>query len=398
MLFILIRMEKNVVLYIEGDGIGPEITRPAIKVLDAAVKAAYGNDRAIEWKKVDAGLEAEKNGGDALPEQTASLMQKYRYTLKGPLETPVGGQKRSINVRIRLMLDLYANIRPIKYMKGIDSPIKNPERIDMVVFRENTDDLYRGIEWAYDSQEAAKLRGFLKEQFNVDIENDAGIGIKPMSMMKSKRIARMALKYAIDKKRKSVTVMHKGNIMKYTEAMFKEWSYDVARSEFGDHIVEEGDLAAKYGGTVPNGKILFNDRIADNLFQQVITRPESYDVILAPNLNGDYISDAIGALIGDIGLLGGANVSENAGMFEAVHGTAPKYAGKNVANPTGIIRGGTLMLDHFGMGEASALVEKAINQAVEEQKVTQDIARYIGCKPIGTREFGDVLTGIISGE
>ena len=389
---------KNIVLYVEGDGIGPEITRPAISVIDAAVKASYGSDRSIEWKKVDAGLEAEKAHGDALPKESEELMKKYRYVFKGPLETPVGGQKRSINVRIRLMLDLYANIRPIKYVKGIDSPIKNPERVDMVVFRENTDDLYTGIEWAYDSPEAAKLRSFIKEQLGVSIDSDAGIGIKPMSMSKTKRVARMALKYAIEKKRKSITVMHKGNIMKYTEAMFKNWSYEVARQEFGSDIVEEADLAEKFSGKMPAGKLLFNDRIADNLFQQIITRPESYDVILAPNLNGDYISDAIGALIGDIGLLGGANVGDNAGMFEAVHGTVPKYAGKNLANPTGIIKGGMLMLDHLGMNDASELIEKAIEQAIDERKVTQDIARYLGCGSIGTREFGDVLVGIISGK
>ncbi|MEM3841205.1 MAG: NADP-dependent isocitrate dehydrogenase [Candidatus Micrarchaeaceae archaeon] len=389
---------KNIVLYVEGDGIGPEITRPAIDVINAAVKAAYGNDRSIQWSKVEAGLEAESKYGDALPKESEELMKKYKYVFKGPLETPVGGTKRSVNVRIRLMLDLYANIRPIKYVKGIDSPIKNPERVDMVVFRENTDDLYTGIEWPYDSQEAAKLRGFIKGQFGTNIDSDAGIGIKPMSMHKTKRIARMAIKYAIDKGRRSVTVMHKGNIMKYTEAMFKNWSYEVAREEFGNYIVEETDLSEKYSGKMPSGKLLFNDRIADNMFQQIITRPEGYDVILAPNLNGDYISDAIGALIGDIGLLGGANVGDGAGMFEAVHGTAPKYAGKNLANPTGIIKGGVLMLDYLGMHEASDLIEKAIDQAIEERKVTQDVARYLGCEPIGTKEFGKVLTDIISGK
>jgi isocitrate dehydrogenase len=377
------------ILKIDGDGIGPEITNSAVTVIDSAVRRAYKSTKKINWLTVPAGKVAQKEFGSSLPKKTIDALKRYRLLLKGPLETPVGKGIRSLNVQLRLLLDLYANIRPVKYMNGLESPIKNPERIDMVIFRENTDDLYTGIEWPYNSSEANSLRKFLKKEFKIKLDSDAGIGIKPMSKSKTERITRMALNYAIKNRRRSVTIMHKGNIMKYTEGAFREWAYSVAENEYGGKFIKENELNGSK--VLPKGKILINDRIADNMFQQIITRPESYDIILAPNLNGDYISDAAGALIGDIGILGGANIGDNGGVFEAVHGTADKYAGLNVANPMGIIKAGQMMLDHIGLGKASELISKAIDYSIKEKRVTKDIARYLGSKPLGTSEFTENL-------
>lgn len=383
--------DKPTIPFAKGDGIGPEISEAAVGVINEAVKKAYNGSRSINWLEVDAGEEAEKKSGSRLPEATVETIKKYRILFKGPLTTPVGSGFRSLNVTIRMMLDLYANIRPVKYIKGLDSPLKYPQNVDMVVFRENTDDIYTGIEWPYNSTEAEKVREFMKSTMNVSIDSDAGIGIKPIGKSKTQRITRMAIRYAIEHKRKSITVMHKGNIMKYTEGAFKDWAYEVATKEFSDKIVTEDELASKYGGKMPEGKILFNDRIADNMLQQIITKPEMYDVILAPNLNGDYVSDACGALIGDIGVLGSANVGSNGGMFEAAHGSAPKYAGKNVANPMGMLKAGQLMLNFMGWDEAASEIEKAIAKAMDDRKVTQDIARFMSVDPIGTKEFGEYL-------
>ncbi|BBG25495.1 Isocitrate dehydrogenase [Sulfuracidifex tepidarius] len=376
------------ILYIEGDGIGPEITRAAIKVINTAVKRAYSGSREIEWKEVLAGEKAFKEKGDRFPQETKDNIEEYRVVLKGPLETLIGKGWKSINVAIRLMLDLYANIRPVKYINGIESPLKNAEKVDMMIFRENTDDLYRGIEYTYNSSEAKMIRDFLKEKLNVEIEDDTGIGIKVISKAKTQRITRLATKYAIEKKRKKITIMHKGNVMKYTEGAFREWAYETILSEFRESVVTEDEINR---GVKGEGKVIINDRIADNMFQQIILRPDEYDVILAPNVNGDYISDAAGALVGNIGMLGGANIGDNGGMFEAIHGTAPKYAGKNMANPTGIIRGGELMLNFMGWYEASNLIEKAIEKAIEKKKVTQDIARFMNVVPLSTSDFADVL-------
>ncbi len=387
--------DNPVMLYAKGDGIGPEITAVALAVTDAAVNKAYGGSRRMEWKEVLAGDAAVEKYGSGLPDETKALLEEYRLLLKGPLTTPVGSGFRSLNVTIRMMLDLYANIRPVKYIPGLESPLKKPESVDMVIFRENTDDIYTGIEWKYDSPEAGKVREFMKGM-GINIDADAGIGLKPMGRAKTERITRMALKYAIDNKRRSVTIMHKGNIMKYTEGAFREWAYEVAAREFADSVVTEADLSAKYNGVMPAGKVLLNDRIADNMFQQVIAKPELYDVVLAPNLNGDYISDACGALIGDIGVLGSANVGDTGGMFEAAHGTAPKYAGKNVANPMGMIKAAELMLTFIGWKEAAALIDMAFERAMKEKKVTQDIARLMGVQALGTKEFGNALVGYIS--
>lgn len=387
--------KRPIVLYVEGDGIGPEIVQSTIKVINKAVSKAYGSDREIKWVEVLAGEKAEKLTGNRFPKESEDLIQKYRVVLKGPLETPIGKGWKSINVAIRLMLDLYANIRPVKYIPGIESPLKNADKVDMIIFRENTDDLYRGIEYPYDSEQAKKIRQFLKSELNVEVEDDTGIGIKVISRYKTQRIARMAIKYAIEHKRKKVTIMHKGNVMKYTEGAFREWSYEVATKEFRDYVVTEEEVTKNYNGVPPQGKVIINDRIADNMFQQIIIRPDEYDVILAPNVNGDYISDAAGALVGNIGMLGGANIGDTGGMFEAIHGTAPKYAGKNVANPTGIIRGGELMLRFMGWEKAADLIDTAIMESIKQKKVTQDIARFMGVKALSTTEYTDELIGII---
>ncbi|MDT7872812.1 MAG: NADP-dependent isocitrate dehydrogenase [Sulfolobaceae archaeon] len=385
--------DKPIILYIEGDGIGPEITQAAIKVINAAVEKAYGSKKEIKWMEVYAGEKAEKLTGNRFPQETQDMLLKYRVVLKGPLETPIGKGWKSVNVAIRLMLDLYANIRPVKYIPGLESPLKNPEKVDMIIFRENTDDLYRGIEYPYNSEEAKKIRNFLKEQFKVEIEDDTGIGVKVISKFKTQRITRLAINYAITNGRKKITIMHKGNVMKYTEGAFREWAYEVALKEYRDYIVTEEEINR---GVKSDGKVVINDRIADNMFQQIITRPDEYDIILAPNVNGDYISDAAGALIGNIGMLGGANIGDDGGMFEAIHGTAPKYAGKNVANPTGIIKGGELMLRFMGWDKAADLIEISINEAIKRKQVTQDLARFMDVKPLGTKEFANALTEIIN--
>ncbi len=384
-----------IILFAEGDGIGPEISLSARAVVDAAVKAAYNGSRMIEWSMILIGEKARAESGSGIPKESMEKLMQHKVLLKGPLTTEVGGGGRSLNVTIRMALDLYANIRPVKYIKGIESPIKNPESVDMVIFRENTDDIYKGIEWKSDSPEAKEIRSFLLDKFGVVVSEDSGIGIKPISKAKTVRIAKAALNYAINNSRRSVTIMHKGNIMKYTEGAFREWAYEVARSEqYRMHTVLESELA---DGAVPKGKILVNDRIADNMMQQIITKPDMYDVILAPNLNGDYISDEAGALIGNIGVLGSANVGDAGGMFEASHGSVPKYAGKNIANPMGMIKAAELLLTFMGWNEAAELIKGAVEKAVIEKKVTSDIARYTGSKPLGTKEFTAELIRSIDG-
>jgi len=373
------------ILFAEGDGIGPEISSSTRKIVDAAVEKAYNSSKSIEWVNIILGEEAEKEEGVGIPDKAKEMLKEYRILLKGPLTTPVGGGFRSLNVTIRMMLDLYANIRPVKYVNGLNSPLKNPNAVDFVIFRENTDDIYRGIEWQYNTKDADKVRKFLRDEMHINIEEDTGIGIKPMGKEKTIRITKMALNYAIVNKRRVITIMHKGNIMKYTEGAFREWAYEIAKSdEFSDKIITENELNGK---DVPKGKILINDRIADNMMQQIITKPELYDVILAPNLNGDYISDEAGALIGNIGILGSANIGDTGGMFEASHGTSPKYAGKDIANPMGMIKAGELMLTFMGWTEAAEIIRKEIEDSIKEKKVTRDIARYMEAKALGTKEF-----------
>ncbi len=388
----LVVPDKPIIAYIEGDGIGPEIVTAARKVIDAAVEKAYGGRRKIVWWELYAGHKAMKIYGELLPEDTINGIRYTLVALKGPLETPVGGGYRSLNVAIRQALDLYANIRPVFYF-GQPAPHCYAEHDNFIIFRENTEDLYAGIEWPADSPEARKLREFLKREFGIEIREDAGIGIKIISKYATQRLMRKALKWAIENKNRIVTIMHKGNIMKYTEGAFREWAYEVALKEFRDYVVTEEELQTKYGGKLPEGKILVNDRIADNMLQQIITRPWDYEIIVAPNVNGDYISDEANALVGGIGMAAGLNAGDFIAVAEPVHGTAPKYAGKDVANPTAEILSGVMLLKHIlGWREAADLIINAIKRAIKEKKVTQDLARHMpGVKPLKTSEYTQVL-------
>ena len=381
--------------YAEGDGVGPEIVTAARRVIDAGVGKAYGGKRAIFWEEAYLGSKALDKFGSRVPEITISKVRERGILFKGPLETPVGRGYRSVNVFIRQKLDLYANIRPVKHIRGAPSPLANPDEVDMVVFRENTDDLYTGIEWPYRSAGAMKLRSFMRRKMGVDLEADAGIGIKQISKAKTARITRAALEYAVKNRRRSVTIMHKGNIMKFTEGAFREWAYETALAEYRGKVVTEDEVRRRHSGKVPKGRILVNDRIADNMFQQIILKPGDYDVILAPNVNGDYVSDAAGALAGSIGTLGSADVGDFSSVFEPVHGTAPKYAGKDVADPIGAIHAGCLMLEHMGWNEARNAVWKAVEVAVGAGEVTRDLAAGRKAKPLGTSGFADAVVEAI---
>ncbi|MCL4315011.1 MAG: isocitrate dehydrogenase (NADP(+)) [Candidatus Thermoplasmatota archaeon] len=373
--------------YIEGDGIGPDISRVAIKVLNSAVEMAYHGNKSVEWKKVIAGDEAYEKTGKHLPQESLDMLKKCVISIKGPLTTPIGEGFRSLNVTLRQYFDLYANVRPVRYFPGVPSPVKNPELVNMVIFRENTEDLYAGIEWRYNSDEAKMIRWYLNEKFQVKIPDDAGIGIKPISKFKSTRLVRKAIQYAIQNHRKSVTLVHKGNIMKYTEGAFKEWGYEVAREEFKDYTVTEEEYSNSPGTS--SWKIVIKDRITDNMFQQVLTRTQDYDIIATTNLNGDYLSDAIAAQVGGLGIAPGGNIGDVYAIFEAVHGTAPKYAGMDIANPTSLILSGAMMLRHIGWVEASDIIEEAVGECYREQKVTQDMARVMNVKALKCSEFGD---------
>jgi isocitrate dehydrogenase len=384
--------DSPIILFIRGDGIGPEIVSVMQKVLDEAISLLYRGKKRIAWTEAYAGEMAQEKYGTVLPEETVEAIRTFYVAIKGPLTTPVAGGYRSLNVTMRQRLDLYANVRPSRYFKGVPSPVAHPEKVNMVVFRENTEDVYAGIEWRYDSEEAGEIRKFLKEKFDVTLREDAGIGIKPISEFCTKRLVRKAIKYAIERGRRSVTLVHKGNIMKYTEGAFRDWGYEVARDEFGDITVTEAEVMEKYGGKVPEGKIVIKDRIADNMFQQILTRANEYEVIATPNLNGDYLSDAIAAQVGGLGIAPGANIGDYHALFEPVHGTAPKYAGKNVINPTSQILSGVMMLEHLGWFEAAEIIYEAIERTISEKKVTYDLARHMeGVEPIGTREYGDAI-------
>ncbi len=378
---------KPIIAYIEGDGIGPEIVKPMIEIVDEAVELCYGSSRRIIWFKLYAGDEAERVFGTRLPEETIKYLEIVRVLIKGPLYTPPGGGWRSINVYLRQRFDLYANIRPVKYFEGLPSPLKDPNGIDMVIFRENTDDLYVGIEWPWDSEEARKIREFLSREFNVKIPEDSGIGIKPMSRYKTIRICRLAIEYAINTKRKVVTVVHKGNIMKYTEGAFRNWFYEVALKEYREYVVTEEEVREKYGGKIPEDKIIVSDRIMDNMLQQIILNPRNYNVIVCPNVNGDYLSDAAAALVGGVSLAPSANIGDTAALFEPVHGTAPDIAGRGIANPTAIILSASLMLEYMGWKEASELIKKAIQETIKKGKVTPDLAKALNVKPLTTEGF-----------
>ncbi len=373
----LVVPDDPIIPYIEGDGTGPDITKAALYVLDEAVKKAYGGKREIAWTEIYAGEKSFKKNGEWLPEQTLKAFEDYLVGLKGPLTTPVGGGIRSLNVTIRQRLSLYACVRPVRYFKGVVAPVKKPELVDMVVFRENTEDVYSGIEWQSNSKEALKVIDFLNKEMGCSVVEDSGIGVKPISPKGSKDITRRAIKYAIDNNRKVVTLVHKGNIMKYTEGSFKEWGYQVAKEEFADKLITEDEVNSKYDGKIPEGKIKINDRIADMMFQQILLRPEEYEVLVTPNLNGDYISDALAAQVGGLGLAPGANLSDTVGVFEATHGTAPKYAGLDKVNPSSLILSGVMLLEHIGWKEACNLIITAIEKTISQKKATYDLARVM---------------------
>jgi isocitrate dehydrogenase len=385
----LVVPDDPIVPFIEGDGTGPDIWRASVRVFDAAVERAYGGRRRIHWCEVPAGEKAKETLGEWLPNDTLEAVRTYKVAIKGPLTTPVGGGIRSLNVTLRQVLDLYACVRPVRYFAGTPAPVKHPERMDVVIFRENTEDVYAGIEWAKGTPQAEKIIEFLGREMGKRVRPDSGIGIKPISETGTKRLVRMALQYAVDNKRRTVTIVHKGNIMKFTEGAFRDWGYEVAKAEFRDRIVTEEEVAA---GASREGKILVNDRIADSVFQQILTRTAEYDVFATPNLNGDYLSDACAAQVGGLGMAPGANIGDEIGFFEATHGTAPKYAGKDVINPGSVILSGVMMLRYLGWGQAADLIEKGIEATIREKKVTYDLARQMeGATELKTSEFADAV-------
>ena len=386
--------DRPAIPYIEGDGIGPDIWRATRLVIDSAVEKAYGGRRRIEWLKLAAGEESFQKTGSWLPDETLVQIEQHRVAIKGPMTTPVGKGIRSLNVAIRQKLDLYACVRPVKYIAAVPSPMKHPEKIDMVVFRENTEDLYAGIEFQAGSADAEKLRTFLNQQMGIDLPADSGLGIKPISERKTKRLVASAIAHAIDNGYSSVTLMHKGNIMKFTEGAFARWGYEVAREKFRNHIITEKELYDDYRGRFPPGRVLVKDRIADMLFQQVLLRPDEYQVIATPNLNGDYLSDALAAQVGGLGMAPGANIGERCAIFEATHGTAPKYAGLDKVNPSSLILSGAMMLEHICWREAAELIRQALQATIQAGTVTYDLARQItGAREVKCSEFaGQIVT------
>lgn len=378
-----------IIPYIEGDGVGPDIWSASVRVFNEALKKCYGGKKRIEWMEVLAGEKAFKKMGDWAPEETIETIRDYKIGIKGPLTTPVGGNFRSINVMLRHKLDLYSCIRPVKYIPGTPSPMKHPEKVDMVVFRENMEDVYAGIEWKEGSKEALRLREFLAKELGKVIREDSGIGIKPISIFGTKRHVRRAIHYALSHGRKSVTLVHKGNIMKFTEAAFRDWGYELAKEEFGDQIILESELGEK---GVPAGRIVLKDRIADAMFQQILLRPDEYDVLAMPNLNGDYMSDALAAQVGGLGMAPGANIGDQAAVFEATHGTAPKYAGQDVINPSSVILSGVMMFDYLGWKEVGERITKAIEKTISNKIVTYDLARQMeGAKKVKCSEFASAI-------
>ncbi|MGK2962827.1 MAG: isocitrate dehydrogenase (NADP(+)) [Gemmatimonadaceae bacterium] len=379
---------RPIIPFVEGDGTGPDIWRASVRVFDAAVEKAYGGERKIEWMEVYAGEKSHKAFGDWLPQETVDAMQEFRVSIKGPLTTPVGGGIRSLNVTLRQVLDLYACIRPVRYFEGVGAPVKEPEKVNVVIFRENTEDVYAGIEWKAGSDEANRLRTYLQTEFGSEIRENSAIGIKPMSEFGSKRLVEMAIRYALEKGRESVTLVHKGNIMKFTEGAFRDWGYEVAKEKFGTSTCSEAD--ASKGARAD--AVIIRDRIADSMFQQLLLRPSEYSVLATPNLNGDYLSDAAAAQVGGLGIAPGGNVGDGVAVFEATHGTAPKYANLDKINPGSVILSGVMMLDYMGWGEAGALIVKGVENAIKTKRVTYDLARQMsGATEVSTSAFGNAV-------
>jgi len=419
--------DHPIIPFIEGDGIGPDIWKATQPVLDSAVAKAYGGKKKIIWFQVHAGLTALQLYGndDVLPEDTLNAIREYLVALKGPLTTPVGGFQyvclvcaaeqdgpdgkrpdkcvkcgsewvtprfRSLNVGLRQKLDLYACVRPVRWFEGVPCPVKEPQRLNVIIYRENTEDVYSGIEFEQGKEETQKVIQYLTKEMGKLIRPDSGIGIKPISITGSKRLVRKAIQYAVDHHRSSVTLVHKGNIMKFTEGAFRDWGYELAKEEFRDHIITEKELWDEHDGKMPSGKILVKDRIADQMFQQVLLRPDEYDVVALPNLNGDYISDACAAQVGGLGLAPGANLGDQIALFEATHGTAPKYTGQDKVNPSSVILSGTLMLEHLGWHEAADMVVKAIEKTIQQKRVTYDLERQMaGATKLKCSEYGQAI-------
>ncbi len=383
--------DHPIIPFIEGDGTGADIWRASVRVFDAAVAKAYGGKRKISWMEVYAGQKAFDLCQEWLPEETVEALREFRVSIKGPLTTPIGGGIRSLNVALRQMLDLYACIRPVRYFEGVGSPMKQPGLLNIVVFRENTEDVYAGIEWKAGSPEADKLIQFINKELGKSIRAHSAIGIKPMSEFGSKRLIRMAMQYALRHNLPSVTMVHKGNIMKFTEGAFRDWGYEMARAEFGDQVVAEADLG-QAGGNARADALVLKDRIADSMFQQLLLRPNEYSVLATPNLNGDYLSDAAAAQVGGLGIAPGGNVGDGVAVFEATHGTAPKYANLDKINPGSVILSGVMMFEHLGWGEAGKLIVRGLENAIAAKHVTYDLARQMpGATEVSTSAFGDQI-------
>ncbi len=377
---------------IEGDGIGRDIMKVTRGVVDAAVETAYNAEKRIVWFDVYAGENAMAKYNEWLPQDTFDAIEYFRVALKGPLTTPVGGGFRSLNVTLRQVLELYACVRPVRYFQGVPAPVTHPEKMDVVIFRENTEDVYAGIEWEQGTPEVKKVIELLRSEMGVEIREDSGVGIKPISIFGTKRLARMAIQYAIDHDRSTVTFVHKGNIMKFTEGAFCAWGYELAKEEFAEQTITEDELYDEYGGERPEGKIVVNDRIADSMLQQILTRTDEYDVIVTPNLNGDYLSDAAAAQVGGIGMAPGGNLSDEVALFEATHGTAPKYTDQDVVNPGSLILSAVMMLEHLGWQEAADLIIAGLEKTILQKRVTYDLERLMeGATKVRTSEFGAAI-------
>jgi len=385
--------DKPIIAFIEGDGIGPDIMRASRRIWDAAVEKAYGGERRIAWMEIYAGEKAASvYHGDYMPEETFDALREFLIGIKGPLTTPVGGGFRSLNVTLRQVLDLYACVRPVRWFRGVPSPLVEPEKVDFVIFRENTEDVYSGIEYQAGTPEAEKVERFLREEMGADFFEGSGIGIKPISEFGSKRLVRKAIEYAIERGRKSVTLVHKGNIQKFTEGAFRNWGYEVASEEFGDYTITEDELWAKYDGNRPADKIVIKDRIADIMFQHMLLRPTEHDVLATTNLNGDYLSDAAAAEVGGVGIAPGANIGDTIALFEATHGTAPKYADQDKVNPGSLLFSGVMMLEYMKWWEAADLITRAYEATIAQKIVTYDFARQMeGATEVKTSEFATAV-------
>ncbi len=385
--------DNPIICFIEGDGIGYDIMTASRRIWDAAVEKAYGRTRQIQWMEIYAGEKAASlYDGNYMPEETFDALREYLVGIKGPLTTPVGGGFRSLNVTLRQVLDLYACVRPVRYFQGVPSPLKEPQKLDVVIFRENTEDVYAGIEYEAGTPENEKLARFLREEMGARFFEGAGLGIKPISAFATKRLARKAIRYALERGRKSVTFVHKGNIQKFTEGAFRKWGYELAAEEFGDQTVTEDELWEKYGGKAPEGKIVIKDRIADIIFQHLLMRPDEFDVLCTPNLNGDYLSDAAAAQVGGVGIAPGANIGDYVALFEATHGTAPKYTNLDKVNPGSLLFSGVMMLEYLQWWEAAELIVRAYEKTVAQKVVTYDFARLMpGATEVRTSEFATAV-------